>query len=110
MLGYMADNILSGFTTSIQWNELAGRMASGAELVDVRTSDEFTNGHIPGAINIPVDEIRERYLEIQKSDVIVHCQVGQRGHTAATLLQELGIAADNLDGGYKTWVNSPASR
>jgi len=110
MLGYMADNILSGFTTSIQWNELAGRMASGAELVDVRTSEEFTNGHIPGAINIPVDEIRERYLEIQKSDVIVHCQVGQRGHTAATLLQELGIAADNLDGGYKTWVNSPASR
>jgi len=110
MLGYMADNILSGFTTSIQWHELAGRMASGAELVDVRTSDEFTNGHIPGAINIPVDEIRERYLEIQKSNVIVHCQVGQRGHTAATLLQELGIAADNLDGGYKTWVNSPASR
>ena len=110
MLGYMADNILSGFTTSIQWNELAGRMANGAELVDVRTSDEFTNGHIPGAINIPVDEIRDRYLEIQKSNVIVHCQVGQRGHTAATLLQELGIAADNLDGGYKTWVNSPASR
>ena len=110
MLGYMADNILSGFTTSIQWHELAGRMASGAQLVDVRSSNEFMNGHILGAINIPVDEIRERYLEIQKANVIVHCQVGQRGHTAATLLQELGIAADNLDGGYKTWVNSPAAR
>jgi rhodanese-related sulfurtransferase len=110
MLGYMADNILSGFTTSIQWHELAGRLADGAQLVDVRTSDEFTNGHIPGAINIPVDGIRERHSELDASNVIVHCQGGQRGHTAATLLHELGIGADNLDGGYKTWVNSPASR
>ncbi|MFA7323378.1 MAG: FAD-dependent oxidoreductase, partial [Candidatus Nanopelagicales bacterium] len=107
MLGYMADNILSGLTTSVQWNQVADRVAKGAFLVDVRTSAEFAAGHIEGAVNIPVDELRDRYTEIPKDDVIVYCQVGQRGHTAATLLSELGITADNLDGGYMTWANSP---
>jgi NADPH-dependent 2,4-dienoyl-CoA reductase/sulfur reductase-like enzyme/rhodanese-related sulfurtransferase len=109
MLGYMADNILSGLTESVQWNELAGRMADGATLIDVRTSGEFAAGHIDGAINIPVDDLRERFAEIPKENVIVTCQVGQRGHTASTLLRELGIKAANLDGGYKTWSNSPVA-
>jgi rhodanese-related sulfurtransferase len=107
MLGYMADNILTGLTTSVQWHELDARMRAGAHVVDVRTPEEFAAGHIPGAVNIPVDELRERSTEIPPADVIVYCQVGQRGHTAATLLRELGIAADNLDGGYRTWVHAP---
>ena len=109
MLGYMADNILSGLTESVQWNELADRMANGATLIDVRTPGEFNAGHVDGAINIPVDDLRERFAEIPKENVIVTCQVGQRGHTASTLLRELGIKASNLDGGYKTWSNSPAA-
>lgn len=109
MLGYMADNILSGLTESVQWNELADRMADGATLIDVRTPVEFVAGHVDGAINIPVDDLRERFAEIPKENVIVTCQVGQRGHTASTLLRELGIKAANLDGGYKTWSNSPAA-
>jgi NADPH-dependent 2,4-dienoyl-CoA reductase/sulfur reductase-like enzyme/rhodanese-related sulfurtransferase len=109
MLGYMADNILSGLTESVQWNELAARMANGATLIDVRTPEEFNAGHIGGAVNIPVDDLRERFSEIPKENVIVTCQVGQRGHTASTLLRELGIKASNLDGGYKTWSNSPAA-
>ena len=109
MLGYMADNILSGLTESVQWNELADRMSAGATLIDVRTPGEFNAGHIDGAINIPVDDLRERFAEIPKENVIVTCQVGQRGHTASTLLRELGIKAANLDGGYKTWSNSPAA-
>jgi NADPH-dependent 2,4-dienoyl-CoA reductase/sulfur reductase-like enzyme/rhodanese-related sulfurtransferase len=109
MLGYMADNILSGLTESVQWNELADRMADGARLIDVRTPGEFNAGHVDGAINIPVDDLRERFAEIPKENVIVTCQVGQRGHTASTLLRELGIKASNLDGGYKTWSNSPAA-
>jgi rhodanese-related sulfurtransferase len=105
----MADNILSGLTESVQWNELADRMADGARLIDVRTPGEFNAGHVDGAINIPVDDLRERFAEIPKENVIVTCQVGQRGHTASTLLRELGIKAANLDGGYKTWSNSPAA-
>jgi len=109
MLGYMADNILSGLTESVQWNDLADRMAAGATLIDVRTPGEFNVGHIDGAINIPVDDLRERFAEIPKENVIVTCQVSQRGHTASTLLNELGIKSANLDGGYMTWSNSPAA-
>lgn len=108
MLGYMADNILSGLTRTVQWDEVEGLMSNGMALVDVRSPREFTDGHIPGSINIPVDDIRERVGEIP-TPCLVTCQVGQRGHTATTLLRELGIDAANLDGGYKTWSNSPAN-
>jgi len=64
---------------------------------------------IPGAINIPVDEIRERQSEITNKNLLVNCQVGQRGHTAAMLLKELGFNPVNLDGGYLSWSNSPAA-
>ena len=110
MLGYMADNILTGLTTSVQWSELADRVDLGATVVDVRSASEFKSEHIPGAVNVPVDELRERFGELPKNGVIVYCKVGQRGHTAATLLGELGIQASNLDGGYQTWSHSPAAR
>ena len=110
MLGYMADNVLSGLTQTLQWDELASRLELGAVLVDVRTADEFADGHIPDAINIPVDDLRGRCNQLPKTDVIVYCKVGQRGHTAANLLRECGVQASNLDGGYETWIHSPAAR
>ena len=63
---------------------------------------------IPGAINIPVDELRDRLEEIPSEEVIVHCAVGVRGHTAVRILAAHNIAAKNLDGGYKTWVAGQA--
>jgi len=75
----------------------------------VRTASEYARGHIPGAINIPVDELRDRMSEIPVGRVVVSCQVGQRGHTAAMLLREHGYDAANLDGGYRTWESSPAN-
>lgn len=109
MLGYMADNILSGLTRTVQWDEIAGLMADGLTVVDVRSPREFAEGHIPGSVNIPIDDIRDRIAEVP-SPCIVTCRVGQRGHTATTLLRELGVDARNLDGGYVTWSNSPASQ
>ena len=73
-----------------------------ATLVDVRNANEFSQGSIDGAINIPVDELREKMLTLPKDNVVVFCQVGQRGHTATVLLRENGINAVNLDGGYST--------
>ena len=108
MLGYMADNILSGLTRTVQWSEVGALMADGLPLIDVRSTREFAEGHIPGSINIPIDEIRDRVSEIP-SPCLVACKVGQRGHTATTLLRELGIDAANLDGGYQTWSTSPAN-
>ena len=101
--GYVGDNVLEGRTPTVQWHELEERQADGAVLVDVRTADEHSAGAIPGAVLIPVDELRDRLGEIVATDVIVHCKVGQRGHTATQILRSHGIAASNLDGGYLTW-------
>lgn len=105
MLGYVADNLRSGRTRSVQWHELDAVLAGGGQLVDVRTPGEFAAGAIPGAVNLPLDELRARAHEITAPDVVVHCQVGQRGHTAARLLTEITDAeVRNLDGGYRTWL------
>lgn len=105
MLGYVADNLRTGATKAIQWHELAARRESGAVLVDVRTPAEYANGAIPGSINIPLDDLRERHGELAGKELIVHCQVGQRGHSAARLLTQLGYSVVNLDGGWKTWAS-----
>jgi NADPH-dependent 2,4-dienoyl-CoA reductase/sulfur reductase-like enzyme/rhodanese-related sulfurtransferase len=109
MLGYIAENMMSGLLKTAQWNETQKYREAGYQLIDCRTPSEFGRGAIPGAINIPVDEIRERVAEIKREPILVNCQVGQRGHTATMLLKELGFDATNLDGGYLTYSNSPAS-
>ncbi len=103
MLGYIASNMAAGNAPTVQWHELEDLMAREATVVDVRTEEEFAQGAIPGAVNIPLDELRSRASELRSRTVIVHCQVGQRGHAAASLLRQLGYTASNLDGGYRTW-------
>jgi len=99
MIGYIADGILNANDRVVEANQLDNKV-----IVDVRTEEEFNEGSIPGAINIPLDDIRDRYVELEKnSGIIVYCQVGQRGHTAQRLLKQLGFAVSNLDGGYLTW-------
>ncbi|WP_460739525.1 FAD-dependent oxidoreductase [Microbacterium neimengense] len=104
MLGYVAENTASGATRTLQWHELDAARESGALLVDVRTPAEHAAGAIPGAVNLPLDAIRARHRELGEQPIVVHCQVGQRGHTAARLLTQLGYDVRNLDGGYRTWA------
>jgi rhodanese-related sulfurtransferase len=108
MLGYIAENQLSGLSATVQWSDVEGYRDRGAQFVDVRNRDEFATGSLPGAVNIPLDELRDRFHELRAAETIVSCQVGQRGHTAALLLNELGLETKNLDGGYATWRSSPA--
>lgn len=103
MLGYIADNAATGLTHAIQWHELAAAVDDGATVLDVRSVGEHEAGAIPGSVNVSVDELRERLDELPDGELIVHCQVGQRGHTAVRLLRQRGRAARNLDGGYLTW-------
>ena len=110
MLGYIAENVLTGVTPSAQWNEVQERVAEGYSILDVRSVGEVTRGTLPGAVNIPIDEIRERKSELPLGKILVTCQVGQRGHAATRLLREMGYEAINLDGGYMTWSNSPANQ
>jgi NADPH-dependent 2,4-dienoyl-CoA reductase/sulfur reductase-like enzyme/rhodanese-related sulfurtransferase len=109
-LGYVADNLRTGDTRAIQWHELDAVVAGRASLIDVRTPREFAAGSIPGAVNIPVDELRERLAEVPDGPLVVHCQVGQRGHTAARILAQHGRDVVNLDGGYRTWAAGSAMR
>ena len=103
MLGYIANNIVSGTTKFAQWHEIDEYAKNGYVLLDVRTPEECARGTIPNFLNIPVDEIRARHHEIKSKKVLVTCQVGQRGHTATMLLKNLGFEAVNLDGGYLLW-------
>ncbi|MFJ8578346.1 FAD-dependent oxidoreductase [Micromonospora sp. NPDC093277] len=108
MLGYIAENIRTGTTRTVQWHEVADRVAAGVHLLDVRTAAEHAAGHIRGSLNVPVDELRERLDELPDGELIVYCQLGVRGHTAATLLIGTGRDAANLDGGYRTWSTATA--
>jgi NADPH-dependent 2,4-dienoyl-CoA reductase/sulfur reductase-like enzyme/rhodanese-related sulfurtransferase len=122
MLGYVADNLRAGETRAVQWHELDELVARGATVVDVRTPGEHARGAVETsgtdtagaltALNVPLDELRDRAAaEIPAgAPVVVHCQVGQRGHTAARLLTQLGYDVRNLDGGYLTWRDGTAAR
>jgi rhodanese-related sulfurtransferase len=74
-------------------------------LLDVRTPEEFAAGHLPGAVNIPVDDLRGRLSELPRGrEIAAYCQVGQRGYLATRILLQSGFAAVNLGGGYKTYM------
>ncbi len=109
MLGYVAENLLTGLVESAQWHEARRLAEQGYLLLDVRTPGEYARGTVPGARNIPVDDLRDRMAEIDARDVVVICQVGQRGHVATRLLRAHGFNARNLSGGYQTWHTSPAA-
>lgn len=97
MLGYMVENVLEGIST-IQWHEIS----SGMVLLDVRDPQEYARGHIKGAINIPLNQLRAKHHLLPKGPITAYCQVGQRGYVAARLLSQLGHEVSNLDGGYTT--------
>jgi NADPH-dependent 2,4-dienoyl-CoA reductase/sulfur reductase-like enzyme/rhodanese-related sulfurtransferase len=108
--GYVGDNVYTGKTENVQWHEIEQLQKAGTVLVDVRTDSENEAGAIPGSILIPVNELRNRIDEVKGKDLVVHCAVGQRGHTAVQLLSGHGIKARNLSGGYTTWKAGMDSR
>lgn len=110
MLRYMADNVRTQAIRTVQWYEIDEAIATGASTVDVRTPEEFEAGSIPGSLNIPLDELRDRAGEIPAGPVLIFCQVGQRGNSATRLLTQFGRDAVNLDGGYRTWYDATADQ
>ncbi len=100
--GFTADNILKGIMP-VWYSEDFQENRSKCTIIDVRTSDEFTMGHLENARNIPLDQLRKRIGEIDKErPVLVYCQVGLRGHVATRILLQNGFKTMNLSGGYKT--------
>jgi rhodanese-related sulfurtransferase len=81
----------------------AGRVAV---LVDVRTPEEYAAGHVPGAVNIPLDVLDERIAELdayEDRDVHVICESGRRSLAASQTLAAAGRRPVNVDGGTKAW-------
>ncbi|WP_127575127.1 FAD-dependent oxidoreductase [Paenibacillus barengoltzii] len=104
MAAYTAENILSGRVRVYVPQDLATRDEQTTMLVDVRSEMEHANGHIPGSLLIPVDELRDRLNELDANkEIWVYCQVGLRGYTASRILQQKGFKVRNLTGGYKLY-------
>lgn len=107
MAGFMAQNVLSNMTNIITPTEFKAMDKKDCILLDVRTEEEFENGHIEGAVNIPVDSLRSRLNELDKEKlVIVYCKVGIRGYIAERILKQNGFKAKNMTGGYKSYSAS----
>lgn len=102
--GYVASNIISGAMPIITWRELV-QQKNEVMLIDTRTPEEFSFGSIPGAINIPLDDLRDRMSEVPTSKpVVLFCAVGLRGYLAQRILMGNGYRnVRNLSGGYKLY-------
>jgi len=103
MAGFVAQNVLAGRSHVVAWKDIAEHEDNDYILIDVRTKQEFENGHIKGSLNIPVDNLRERLNELDKEKTIVeYCQVGLRGYIADRILSQNGFKVLNVTGGYRT--------
>ena len=105
MAGFVAAGLLRGDHPQMDVEALLAVPAEQQPLVlDVRTPQEFSAGHIPAAVNIPVDDLRSRLGELpQDRRIATYCQVGQRGYLATRILLQAGIPAVNIGGGYETY-------
>ena len=103
MAGFVAENVLAGRMNVLTTDEFMAYDKEKAIILDVRTEMEFNNGHMAGAINIPVDSLRERIGELDKNkEILEYCQVGLRGYVAARILAQKDFTVKNLTGGYKS--------
>ncbi|MDD2627909.1 MAG: FAD-dependent oxidoreductase [Clostridia bacterium] len=106
--GYVASNIIKETSKVFYPEDINKLNLKEVTLLDVRTKHEYNNGTIEGAINIPLDELRERFNEISKDkNIYVFCAVGQRGYLAERILKANGFKnVKNLNGGYYTYLNN----
>jgi NADPH-dependent 2,4-dienoyl-CoA reductase/sulfur reductase-like enzyme/rhodanese-related sulfurtransferase len=105
MAGFVAGGMLRGDHPQVDVEAvLAAPVEQRPFVLDVRTPKEFSAGNIPGATNIPVDDLRSRLDELpREGEIAVCCQVGQRGYLATRMLRQKGFLASNIGGGYKTY-------
>ena len=103
--GYVAEDMITDKTNPVYWRELRDIEMENKFLLDVRTQDEFALGSLPGAVNIPLDELRDRMSELPKDRMIyTFCAVGLRGYLAYRILTQHGFdKVRNLSGGLKTY-------
>ena len=108
LAGMIAANHLRGDLPLADWEALE---TTEAQIVDVRSVPEYERGHIPGARNIPLDELRSRLGELSKQrDIWLVCGVGQRAYYATRVLLQHGFDVKNLSGGMQTYETFATTR
>ena len=99
ILGNAIENEINGLVDTISIEELKNK--EKPYILDVRTIEEYNLSHIDGAINIPLDELRENLEKLDKSkEIVVHCHSGLRSYLACRILKQNGYNVKNLIGGY----------
>ncbi|MGI6559688.1 MAG: FAD-dependent oxidoreductase [Limnochordia bacterium] len=100
MVGFVAGNVCNGDVYVVNWDEIGERF-----VLDVREPSEYAKGHIPGAVNIPLGQLRERLGELPRDrEMVVYCRVGMRSYIATRILMQRGFkSVFNLSGGYRTY-------
>lgn len=105
MLGFVAENIVSGKVKQFFWHDVEKLPRDGSvTLLDVRTNTEVSRGKIEGFINVPLDTLREKVSEIPKGKpVYIHCHSGLRSYIACRILSGYGYDCYNLAGGWRLY-------
>lgn len=106
MAAFVAENQMGGITRTVS------KVPADALLLDVRTSEEFAGGHLAGALNHPLETLRQTAASLPKDrPIVTYCQVGQRGYVAERMLRQLGFTqVSNLRGGYTVAAGLPLGR
>jgi len=108
IIGMIGENIRKGEQVYMDVEELRQRLASGKKvtILDVRTRGEYASGHIDGAVNIPVDDLRENIsLLDRKDEIVIHCRTSYRSYIAYRILKNSGFEnLYNLNGSYLSWM------
>jgi rhodanese-related sulfurtransferase len=102
LAGMVAVNFLRGDVPTVYREDLPGAEVS---LLDVRTAEEYASGHVPGAVNIPIDELRPRLDELPKDrEIWSYCYVGQCSYIGVRMMVQHGFDAKNITGGFRMYT------
>mgnify|MGYP005939061971 CR=1 FL=1 len=107
MAGYVIENVRSGLVRQYHWHDVEALPRDGSViLLDTRTPAEYGRGHIEGAVNLPLDELRERLPELERGKPIyVNCHSGLRSYLACRMLAQRGFSCFNFSGGYRLYAS-----
>ena len=107
MIGYISENLKNKLVEQFHIEDIESLKKDKNNLfIDVRSEDEYQSGHIDGAINIPLDELRNHLNEINKNKMLcINCQSALRSYIACRILSQYGFKCKHLSGGYRIYSN-----
>lgn len=102
--GYVGQNILESNMKIIHWNDLKNLDSNNTVLIDTRVSEQYQMGHLEGAINIPLEQLRDSLDKIPRGKkIILYCNIGYSGYLTSQILKQNGFEeVYNVSGGYRT--------